>query len=123
MLDHITTYEELSKIHGSQELIPYNLLLSTNEWKEKRKEILKRDSFVCQICKKRETKTFTKEGIKSIINSKEININWKIAGKNRTVIEVVNDGNYWFFSESTFKKYDAYDGFKYIKAPSGFFSH
>ena len=120
MSNHSTSCDELFKIYGRQEKIPYHLLLSTNEWKEKRKEILKRDSYACKVCKKRTTQHFEIEELQAKIGKKEINLTWKIAGKNRTVTEILDRGNYWFFSELSFKKFDAYGGCKYIKTPSGF---
>lgn len=115
----ITYKDLLEKYKKNKEPIPYNELLQTEEWKLKRKEILKRDSHVCQICKKRATEEFNVNKIKAILGTNNIKQEWKIAGKNRTKTEKIESGHYWYIPESGFKKFDAYIGYKYIKTLNG----
>ena len=116
----MTYVDLLEKYKGNKDSISYNELLSTKEWKLKRNEILKRDSYVCQRCKKRKTEYFEIEKLESVLETKNQKQNWKIAGQERFKIEDIKPGEYWFISEESFKKYDAYKGFKYLKTPSGF---
>lgn len=108
-------------IYGTKNLISYSELLSTTEWKQKRQEILKRDSYVCQKCKTRNTKNYKIEQLQAILGTKNKTLNWKVANRGINVNEDLKAGNYWFISESSFKKYDAYTGRKYIISPSGWF--
>jgi len=114
------TYDELLKKHnGDKESISYNELLWCEEWRLKRKEILKRDSFVCQNCKKRETKTLEFDELLAILGTNNLRQNWKIVGNNRIKTEIVRSGDYWFIPETAFKKFNAYVGCKHLKTPSG----
>jgi hypothetical protein len=119
MPKYLTSYEDLLKIHGDKESISYQELLSTQEWKLKKNEIQKRDSYVCQNCKKRKTERFEIESLLSILKTNNLEQTWKIVGKFRTKTERIEPGNYWHLSESSFKKFNAYTGEKYIKTPDG----
>jgi len=120
MTDNQITYTDLLEEYKKADLIPYNELLKTNEWKEKREEILKRDSKICQICNRKETEKFEIERIQDILKSKESKLKWKIVGKNKTILENIKSGNYWFFSPAIFKKSKAYNGLKYLITPTPF---
>ena len=55
MKNTISTYSALLKIYNSSHRIPYEELLSTEEWREKRDAIVKRDKRECKMCGKAST--------------------------------------------------------------------
>ena len=48
-------YKDLVTTYEGKGIIPYEELLNTVEWREKREKILKRDDYYCQKCGKSET--------------------------------------------------------------------
>lgn len=50
----MATYEEL-KIQFNGNRIPYSELLLTDEWRDKRSDIIERDKYVCRECNKAKT--------------------------------------------------------------------
>jgi len=119
MSEEVISHNDLIHTHQNPGSITYIELLHTKEWHAKCKEIHKRDSHACVKCKRPASKKMDIKTLQSILEIKDTTVTWQISNKEHTVTTRLNSGDYWLLSESTFKKFDTYNGFKYVKTPEG----
>jgi hypothetical protein len=117
MSEEVISYNDLIRTHQNPRLITYIELLKTKEWHAKCKEIRKRDSSACVKCKRPESEKIDIKTLQSLLKTKDTTVKWQISGKEHTVTTRLYSGDYWLLSESTFKKFDTYNCFKYVKTP------
>jgi len=95
----VISFEQLCKDYKDPENIPYAELLKTEEWKNKRQEILKRDGHKCTKCGKRSTREIDKDTFRSMLGVSGKTISWSVVNSERKLTNSISDSNhYWFFN-------------------------
>lgn len=112
-------YQILLSRYGTQP-IPYEKLLNTHEWNEKRERILERDQNSCTNCHRQKTKVFTLQQVQTITKAYGKFTEWSRVGSDYKLPGPVEEGHYWFFSMQKFHtSRAAYWDCKYIKHKAG----
>ena len=117
--DDYIPYLTVKKNHSSYGRIPYRKLLYTVEWNEKRRKILNRDKYTCQRCNKEKPNAYDRKSISALFAPQTNFIGWHVVGNNRIIDEPIKCGFYWLVNTKKFEKSDQYNGFRYVKTPSG----